>query len=320
MVTTYFLNGCEVQSELRLPCNAALVPPAETPRMPFTIRYGGKTLGTLSQAHWVSQRFRARCYDIGDGLVLSVGDEFQMVIALDGRAITLFFDPNRKTAGSLAAACAINLGMACSALLRGELSLHAASAELDGHLIGIMAPSGTGKTTLLWSLLDHGARLHADDMTTLREGRSGQEPLALPSTSLHAKLGRDELQRRGMMEEDFEPMSVESDEFWVPIEARRRRTTPLPLTALFVLKPVPHLSTVGRVQVERAASGHAVSLLNENMQGLWMATSRLDGRHYMDACVRLARRTPIYVLEYHRCYEALPTLVGLMRELAGRRN
>ena len=294
-----------------------LLPRHKTSRACFSpLPTEGGFYQTFSRVHWVAQRSWARAYDVGEGLLLSVMDDFQMLVAVDGSAITLFFDPANEVARALAAACAVNLGMAACALLRGELALHAASAQIDGQLIGVMAPSGTGKSTLLWSLLDHGALLCADDMTLLRQPARDTVPMAFPAASQHAKLCREALERRGMNPEELAPVHFESDEFWVPLPAPQRLSTPRPISALFVLRPASHLATVGHVHIERAPSGRALSLLNENMQGLWIAAARLNGPRYTKACIELAQRTPIYIVQYHRSYQGLPILVEAMRELA----
>lgn len=311
-MTTYFLNGCEVQSDVPLPCDNGFMVSQEMPHLPFAIYYGGETLGAFSQAHWIAQKPWARCYDVGEGLLVSVTNEFHMLIAANGSSLTLFFDHNHLTAGALAAACAINSGMAACALLRGELALHAASAELDGNLIGVMAPSGTGKSTLLWSLLDCGALLCADDMTTLRQLRLDQPPLALPSTQ-YTKMRREALNKRGVDEEKLSPLFYSSDAFWLPVEGHRRLASPRPLTALFALNPT---SSNCHVHAERVTGGRALSLLNENMQGLWTVSWHINRRRYIEECTRLFQQTPIYVLHYPRCYEALPVLVEAMREIA----
>lgn len=315
-MTTYFFNGCRVQSEVTLPCDVAFASVNEEPRSLVTVRYGGKFPPVFSQVHWSAQRSWARAYDVGEGLLLSVMSDFHMLVAVDGGTITLFYDAANALAGALAGACTVNLGMAACALLRGELALHAASAQIDGQLIGVMAPSGTGKSTLLWSLLDHGALLFADDMTILRDTISDETPLAYPSAGLHAKLCREALERRNLNVEELLPVYPDSDEYWIPMKAHQRLALPYPLTALFVLRPAAHLATVGHIHVERAIGGRVLSLLNENMQGLWFALSRLDGQRYTRACIQLSQRVPIYVVQYHRCYQVLPTLVETIRKLA----
>jgi hypothetical protein len=73
------------------------------------------------------------------------------------------------------------------ASLRGWVRLHAATVDLDTHRVGdpvaegsgppvrrvlLVAPSGTGKTTLACRLLFDGQAVGADESTLVREGRS----------------------------------------------------------------------------------------------------------------------------------------------------
>ena len=57
-----------------------------------------------------------------------------------GDALMLGYEVTDRWQSDLAAACAINLGFSISTLLRGDIPLHAAAAEVDGRVIGSWRP------------------------------------------------------------------------------------------------------------------------------------------------------------------------------------
>ena len=241
-------------------------------------------------------------------------NDFKMHVASDGTIITLFYDSICARAKALAAACAINLGFAMSLLLRGYLPLHAASATVSNHLIGVMAESGTGKTTTLWKLLDKGSQFFADDMTTVAVLPEG--PYAAPSVSQHAKLSREALHMRGWSEADFDETYHMSEEYWVPIAAEHRALTVERLDALFVLNPTPFLATTGKFIARRVEDAEAISLISNNMQGLWPVIHQINRLQYIKLCLALAQKIPIYVLQYNKSYDDLSGLIDLIQSLS----
>lgn len=143
----------------------------------------------------------------------------------------------------------------------------------------------------------------------------GGQAMAVPSGSLHAKLSRKVLERRGEGLCEYSEWVPGSDEFWVPIEAERRVQEARPLAALFVLRPAVQRAPFDEVRVQPVGGGAAVSVLMENTQGLWAAAAMADGKklfaHYCD----IARSVPLYALHYHRSFAALPALTDMIRDL-----
>jgi hypothetical protein len=73
------------------------------------------------------------------------------------------------------------------AVLRGAEGLHAAALDSPDGVVAIMAPSGTGKSTLAAALIRRGWNLFADDQLTLT--RDGGQVSALPGPP-HMNLSR----------------------------------------------------------------------------------------------------------------------------------
>lgn len=236
-----------------------------------------------------------------------------MHVDQDGSTITLDFDAANEATLAGARALSTNAGIAICTLLRGDVALHGAGVEVDGRFLGIMAPSGAGKSTMLWALLDAGALFGNDDVIPIQI--CGGEVMAQPSISLHAKLSRVALEKRGENLCEYSEWVPGTDEFWVPIEAERRVQKARPLAALFVLRPGFGAELSDQVRIHRAAGGMALSLLMENTQGLMAASQQVDTKRLLSHYVDLIKTVPLYVLEYHKCMEALPALVSAMRDL-----
>ena len=65
--------------------------------------------------------------------------------------------------------------------MRGETVLHAGAVLLPGmtHAVAFAGASGSGKSTMLRALLEHGARLVADDTVCVRAAANGYQVAGL---------------------------------------------------------------------------------------------------------------------------------------------
>jgi len=192
----YRLNQFRVESDLPLPCPPVALPDGLPAGEPLRIQYAPGALTEFACVRWLGRRYGGdylRAYDTGCGVLVCADKTVRMLAQENG--LTVAFDPADAFAGALAAAMAINLGLSICTLLQGDLPLHGAGVALDGQLIGILAPSGTGKSTLLWKLLDAGARFASDDVLPVRIENGGVT--AFPSVALPSKLSRQALEARG---------------------------------------------------------------------------------------------------------------------------
>jgi hypothetical protein len=115
------------------------------------------------------------------------------------------------------------------AVLRGYEALHASALETPHGAVALLAPSGTGKTTLALELLSRGFRLICDDVLALSESEEGV--LAHPATP-HMNL-EPEAARRAAREGLIEPLASFGEEEWA--SARHAATEARPLLAVFLL-------------------------------------------------------------------------------------
>jgi hypothetical protein len=300
----YHIYDLNVDSDLELPadCTIKAVPAFSKS---LTISHQPNAPSEFAQVQWISSRYGGliRCYDVQDGILVCIegddGQPFRFQVKSSGDE--LIFD----TFCSMAPAIIANLGLSLCKLLQGDVTLHGIAVGMENKVAGVLARSQTGKSTLLWTLLDYGAHFASDDVFPVHV--QGGNVTVTPSVSLHAKLSKEGLARRDMDWTQLQPISPEADLFWLPIAQDKRVITEHTLDALFILQPT-QATDKNVVNVQRIAGGAAISLLLENTHGLWAAYPTLDGSKMFSTYVHLAEAVPIYVLRYVRSYEILPHL------------
>jgi hypothetical protein len=272
-------------------------------------------------ASWVGRRASGflRAYDVVSGALICSADQIVMYIDRDATSIiscvgnrSYRYAANIEQAMliaarvSCAAALAVNLGISIASLFTNRIPLHAAGLEVDGQLIAITAPSGTGKSTLLWALLDQGATMASDDLMTLR--LSDGDVLATPSISVHAKLTKSALVDRGTDNAGMHEVMPGYDEYWMPMPEAERVTAEQPLQALFVLAPEPNWPIM-QTSIDRIWAGDALVRLMEATQGLWSCHSALDPYWMRGFYLGFIESVPIYLVRYNRTWNVIPRLI-----------
>jgi len=133
---------------------------------------------------------------------------------------------------------------------RGDFSLHAAAAEVDGRAVILAAPSKFGKTTLAFAFHTAGHRLLSEDLACVRP--STMELLAGPAV---VRLRPDVF--GGEAPAGTELVATRPDRIFLRLDAERRGSSaPVPIGGVFFLREGEN------VRVTRAASAASV-------QDLW---------------------------------------------------
>lgn len=183
------------------------------------------------------------------------------------------------------------LGSAFGALLhqRGLLPLHANAVEINGKAVAFMGHSGAGKSTLAAWFHDHGFRVLADDVCVVSLDDEGR---AMARTGLpRLRLWAEALDASGRASADYSRSYIGNapqDKFDVPVEPYAWTRDELELGPLYVLEAGPDVS------IEPVRGVDAVQLLFANTyRGKYVALTGTARLHY-DACVRLARRCPLF--------------------------
>jgi len=301
----YHIYDLSIDSDLDLPANRAAKMPNHLSKS-LIISHQPDTLQEFAQVHWISSRYGGlvRCYDVQSGILVCIKDDnneqFRFHVSYDESELTF------NIFCSVAPAVIANLGLSIYKLLQGYITLHGIAVGMGSKLAAVVARSQTGKSTLMWSLMDCGAQLASDDVLPIHV--QGGSVVATPSVSLHTKLSKEALIVRDMDWTQLQPISPESDLFWLPFAQDKRIIAERSLDAVFILQPTQQIEK-NTVHVQRVTGGAAISLLLENTHGPWAAYPMLNGKEMFDAYAVLAEVIPVYVLNYVRCYEILPRLV-----------
>lgn len=316
----YRIFDFDIQSDIPLPCDARLADPSLEPaRWNLEIVLRSRSDWVFSSATLIASRPDICAYSVGDGVLISYSDGLKMYCRGDGGRIEVHLDGSNCWQEGWVAIRLINIGIAVCHLLRGAIPLHCGSVELEGRLFGVMAASGTGKSTLLWSLLDSDALFYGDDSLPIYLNQS--EVLSAPSNSLHAKLPGYTLEKRGLLRECFQEVAPEIDHFWLPIDIGRRsfsRRTPSALFALspFVLSKAD--SQTAPIFVQRYTGADAILPLLANTQGLWVVNGLLDSKALMKRYLQLAQQVPIFTLHYAREFSVLPRVRDALANIVSK--
>jgi hypothetical protein len=316
-VRVYPVNQFRVSSEFDLPVDVRASLPCAPDAELLTYHRVTRLQEEFPCARFLGRRYGdgfLRAYDVGRELLICAGKHLRIAVAKDGYTATFEFDPADDLALAYARAMSINVIPAICTLLRGDLALHAAGVSIDEKYTGILAPSGTGKSTLLWALIDAGAKFANDDVIPVKV--AGNVVAAYPSASLPSKLSEAALAARGEECVAENAIFPDGDEYWREVRADQRHGTPSRLSALIVLSPQSGVGTTDGITVSRPPAGLALSLLFHQTQGLWAVQALLPAPQTLQTCEALLHATPMYVLHYRRRPEIIPGLVHTVRDIA----
>lgn len=166
-----------------------------------------------------------------------------------------------------------------AAVLRGLEVFHASAVVLAGGTIGLLGPSGAGKTSLALALCRQGATFLADDVLVLE--RSGQELLAHPGSPV---AGVDHGEARRLEEQQANghaPLASNERERLMAVPGAEQ---PAPLAALLLLQRSP--DGPSRPQFEPLVGG--APLLAATFNTVLSDAERL--RDMLELCALAARR------------------------------
>jgi hypothetical protein len=305
----FHLQGFSVESEIALPCDSLSQSPfSQAQETSLSVRRS-----SLQDVPCLVRKIRKQpSYDVGNGVLIEP-NHLLMHINLEGTVISVDVEDNYL---EWAALWVMSKGLSVCTAFQGGLPLHAAGVEIEDHYIGIMAPSGTGKSTLLWTLLQQGCRFGNDDMIPLHI--ESNRVVAVPSSASYPKIGRALLQKHGPQATPFRRVQADEEEFWMLIERKSRVKTARPLKALFLLQPDSHMELHQEVIIDRLPEDVLIPLLLENMHALWLIHRQLDKNTLLSQCAVIARTTPVHVLRYRKCFEVLPNLATAIRQSLSR--
>lgn len=312
----YFIQQFRVQSELVLPCDGRCRPAGGSgnpePLRVEPLRVELQPLPSAAETDCLASYFGGALawYRQEEGFLLRVRDRFRLHVHERGERVAVDAPAEHQAE---AATYVIGMGLGLCSAIRGYLSLHAAAVELEGRRIALLAPSGTGKSTTLWALLEAGARFANDDAVPVRleNGRA----MAIPAVSLYPKVGRELLDRYGLDTAGMPEVGRGRDKWWYPVSPEQRVPHAAPLATVFALQPRPEAA---EIRAERQPAARAVPLLMRNSMAVLGSAPPFETRHVMAQYAAVARAVPFYTLEYPKRFDLLPELIAVIRSCAER--
>lgn len=307
----YQLYGLRLSSEIPLhappagPGRADLVIHAGAPRKVPARPAEGELLckvrfGTGGAAH----------VRTANGYTLRYYKTAEFELSPDLRQVTAYTDP--RAAVDLAPEFLTASVPAFVRLLTGHTVLHASVVERHGHALGVMAPSGGGKSTIAAALCAGGFAPVTDDALVFDwQGdtplvRRGPGEIRLRSRSVALA------KRGGVVKNTWPARSTADGRTAVRAAALNGTITNPELKALVV----PELRNGGATELIRLESGAALAAILGHLRVVgWKDTPALQA--LFPEQVRLARQVPVYRLSLPRGAGALPRAVQLLSGLPG---
>lgn len=185
--------------------------------------------------------------------------------------------------------------------LAGRPCLHATALAFDGQAIALMGPSGVGKSSLAWALIEQDCRLVSDDMVGITHGADG--PMAHPGRTC-LRMWPDSVRRLGVGEglaAVLFPTTTELAKIGVRDPGQGPRL-PVPLHAVYRLSP--RRAGLCRAVIDDLPPGERLAELAANLHGM-IAPAKALRQNELALLAQVAARTPIRAL-------TLPDDLGLL--------
>lgn len=185
--------------------------------------------------------------------------------------------------------------------LAGRPCLHATALASDGRAIALMGPSGVGKSSLAWALIEQGCDLVSDDMVGITLGQGG--PMAHPGRTC-LRMWPDSVERLGVGEDlaaVLFPTTFELAKIGVRDPGQGPRQA-VPLHAVYRL--TPRRAGLSGAVIDDLPPGERLAELAANLHGM-IAPARAQRQVELALLARVAARTPIRSL-------TLPDDLGLL--------
>ncbi|MHB8376265.1 MAG: hypothetical protein ACYDEB_04845 [Dehalococcoidia bacterium] len=295
----YAAFGCVIDSDLALPVLAA----ADGGLPCLRVRRAGNQPQAMTPAEHVFDLQDAagdlvyRLERSRDHYVWRYPGVGEFQIARDGTEV-LWDAPDASHNDAASALAGPLLGFALQ--LQGQTSLHGSAVVVEDRAVGLLAPSGFGKSTLAAALVARGCELVTDDVLAL--GTCGEAVVALPGPS-GMKLWPDALDRV-LRYPDWEALPRHAS--WLEKRVLRARPAACgaparPIGALFVLAPsTPDIP----IEVTRLRGRDAlVAALSSGYNAHLLSLEPRLLAAQLDVLRVLVKAAPVYLLRYPRAFE-----------------
>lgn len=248
-----------------------------------------------------------RHVDLPDGgLYVAWKDWLELLVDTSGTSLRFAARPEAPPE-SLAAYLVI-FGVCLSLMLQGEETLHATIVSQGGKGLGLIGPSGTGKSTLAAQLIRRGARLVTDDVA--RFDFSGSEARVYPG-SCYLKLYGDSAKAVLPASENAGLFDPDEDKSLIEIPDRPFNNELTRLERLVFLSPDDEAVNREAIILSEVTGLERFELLTgSTMNSKFTRPWRL--RQQMQFVQSVSSKVPFFKLRYPRTYGRLDEVVRVV--------
>jgi hypothetical protein len=236
--------------------------------------------GTQRPRKWIQANERVAAVRFAGGAAVMVED---------GKDVTVHWAPGPDEADLDASWLVQGWAVTLASLQRGNLSLHAATVDIDGEIVAIAGRRGAGKSTTAMGLRARGHRLLIDDVTLVEFRDDGSAWTTPYARNVH--LLPDSAAAVGI---DFDALPLlAGGRTKVAFRAEEPDVVPMRIDRVVVLSPSAHVEAVELSDVQGAAR---VPLLANNLSRDGIAPIVLGQARYFSLLARLANAAPVQLV------------------------
>lgn len=306
----YEVYGVSVASDITL-----MLPPTKVPSVAFVQLSRGEpedfsgpraAAGPTPDGEWGQVAVLA-----DRSLYMRWDDWLEFTVSADGRQI--IYNPLCPGPPHSFEAYIANFAVSAAMVQQGEEPLHATVIDVQGSGIGLLGPSGTGKSTLAGHLIAQGGRLVTDDLLRITLDDVGAWAHPGP---LRLKLNQDMAPEVGVGLHCRGEWSPDAGKFLFEPGDPEQPHDGVRLSALIWLEPPDEDNPATGIVLDRVTGLDLFRIVSAStMNSRVHSPDRL--KRQMDFAARLGRVLPVYRLVYPRRTDVLDAVAHAIAE-AGR--
>ncbi|GIP15126.1 hypothetical protein J40TS1_07680 [Paenibacillus montaniterrae] len=296
----YIIYNKVVESEIELPCNQSSYTLGCNNDKTIVIYYKRDSLCEFDSIGLVAEKHAGyiRSYAVNDGILICASASIKIHINQQGTTITVDAPADKLNECKL---FIIGIVFSICLIFQNIIPLHAAGLAYNEKSFGLMALSGSGKSTTLMSLLKNGFNFISDDVLPLSTSTNGTK--VYPSKSIPIKLWKETLEYFDIEWQNKNNIIDNIDKFWVDVQPNQKIMNETNLSVVFLLHPLVDLCG-DNVEIHKVSPFQGISMLIENTHGLWTLPASYHNSLYQ-SYFNLISTVPIYIIRYEKSYRNL---------------
>lgn len=253
--------------------------------------------------------YPVKVYDIGKYIYMGCGNDWNLFVSKNGDEIII---DNSSADIPSALIAAIGCALSVCFIYKGLMPLHSAVVQTNDKLIGLMAPSGTGKSSLMWSFLEKGAFFVTDDVLPIQ--LNDDSCIGHSSMCLNSKLHKETILALDLPYDENDKISNFEEKYWIQIPPKKRLNNKLKVDFLFVLQPYPPDSEEKKVRISPLTKIEKINAIVANIHFVY-GVPLDDRKKIIRKFSELFDTVDMFKIEYIKSYEALDEITNIVNEM-----